>query len=48
VVADVELQAVEGEPGCIGRHVFGAFGALVPRLRPAVALLAVLAVKSPS
>ena len=48
VVADVELTAVDGEPGCIGRHAFGPFVELVPRLRPAVALLAVLAEKSPS
>lgn len=48
VVADVELSAVDGEPGCIGRHAFGPFVELVPRLRPAVALLAVLAEKSPS
>jgi len=48
VVADVELRAVDGEPGCIGRHAFGPFVELVPRLRPAVALLAVLAEKSPS
>lgn len=45
VVADVELRAVDGEPGCIGRHAFGPFVELVPRLRPAVALLAVLAEK---
>ena len=48
VVADVELRAVEGEPGCIGRHAFGPFVELVPRLRPAVALLAVLAEKGHS
>jgi hypothetical protein len=48
VVADVELRAVDGEPGCIGRHAFGPFVELVPRLRPAVALLAVLAEKGHS
>lgn len=48
VVADVEMRAVEGEPGCIGRHAFGPFVDLVPSLRPAVALLAVLAEKGPS
>ena len=48
VVADVEMRAVEGEPGCIGRHAFGPFVDLVPNLRPAVALLAVLAEKGPS
>ena len=48
VVADVELRAVEGEPGCIGRHAFGPFVELVPRLRPAVALLAVLAERGQS
>lgn len=48
VVADVEMRAVEGEPGCIGRHAFGPFVDLVPILRPTVALLAVLAEKGPS
>ena len=43
VVADVELRPVAGEPGCFGRHAFGPFADLVPQLRPAVALLAVLA-----
>ncbi len=48
VIVDIELAAVEGEAGCIGRHAFGPFSELVPRLRPAVTLLAVLAGKSPS
>lgn len=45
VVADVELEIMDGEPGCIGRHAFGPFVELVPQLRPAVAILAVLAEK---
>ena len=48
VVADIELRAVEGELGCIGHHGFGPFAELVPRLRPAVTLLAVLAEKASS
>ena len=47
-VADIELRALEGESGCIGRHGFGPFAELVPRLRPAVTLLAVLAEKASS
>jgi hypothetical protein len=48
VVALVEMKAIEGEPGCTGRHAFGPFVELVPRMRPAVALLAVLAEKAES
>lgn len=48
LIADVELTEVEDEPGCSGHHTFGSFVELVPTLRPAVGLLAVLTQEGPS